>query len=185
MSTHHDDSGSGDARRRPRLGLTTLLSVVAVIALAALAMSAYGGSDSSSSDGTSDSSSSDGPDLSGEEKAGYAEFRDCMRAEGVETSPNGPPAESEKTDEMRQAFEKCGHLVKGADADGDGEGKKAGYAEFRDCMRAEGVEPSPDGPPAESEKTDEMRQAFEKCGNLIPSDVREKVGGGTSAGVLN
>ena len=51
-------------------------------------------------------------------------------------------------------------------------------------MAAEGVE-APGGPPAESEKTDEMRRAFEKCGDLIPSDVRERVGGGASVGVLN
>ena len=120
MSTHHDDPGSDPARRRPRLGLTTLLVVAAVVGLAAMAMSAYGGSDRSSGNGT---------DLSGKARAGYAEFRDCMAAEGVEISP--------------------------------------------------------DGPPAESEKTDEMRAAFEKCGDLIPSDVRERFGGGGSVGVLN
>jgi len=159
MSTQHEDSGSGAPGRQPRLGLTALISVVAVMGLAALAISAYGGQ-----------SSGDGSGLSDKAKAGYEKFRDCMAAEGVETSPNGPPAESEKTDAMRQAFAKCGHLVK------RGRHKRAGYANFRDCMAAEGVKTSPNGPPAESEKTDAMRQAFAKCRNQIPSDVRRRFG---------
>jgi hypothetical protein len=152
---------------------------VAAVALGAVAVTAYGGSDSATS--SSKDSGTKAGDLSGKAQAGFEKFRDCMRAEGVEPSPNGPPAESEKTDKMKKAFAKCGDIIPSDVRKGGGEhGKQAGFEDFRDCMRAEGVEPSPNGPPAESEKTDKMKKAFAKCGDRIPSDIRD--GGGTSSG---
>ncbi len=135
MSTQdrHDDNGPSRESRKPGLSFTLLIAVVALVGLGALAVNAYGGSDSSSTSGSavkSDKDMSD-KDVSGEDRPGFKEFRECMRRQGVEVSPDGPPAESEKTDKMREAFKKCSqhvpdHVRKGG-ADGDcphGEGRR-------------------------------------------------------------
>jgi hypothetical protein len=149
--------------RKSRLGLLLVLGVLAVAGLAVLAIGAYG----------EGSSPTKADQLTGKAKQGYEQFRDCMANEGVTVSPDGPPAESEKTDKMRAAFAKCGDLIH------RGQGKEQGFADFRDCMAREGVTVSPDGPPAESEKTDKMRAAFAKCGDRIPADVRARETGGS------
>ena len=111
MSTNQN-SGSGAGRRGPRFSLTALLVSVAAVALGAVAVTAYGGSDSASSKGSGDGAAK----LSAKEKTQFNGFRDCMAAEGVKVSPDGPPAESEKTDKMRAAFAKCGGMLP-SDAD--------------------------------------------------------------------
>src|SRR3954447_4453096 len=126
MSSNQNDSGS--TRDGRRLSLTAILVAVAVVAIAAVGVTAYAGSGSNTAD-----------HLSGKAKAGYGDFRDCMAGEGVTVSPDGPPAESEKTDKMRKAFEKCGSNIpsdvrESGGTRSDGSGKAAGFAEFRDCM---------------------------------------------------